>query len=183
MLLAYAENPTKPRAIDSGMQDLIHRLTMLLHQAVPVVWVDGTWDEFDDRGLVYVRDYPRKPRQKASPPPDAGYVMPEEAAEEQDVKPDNPRRLRREIKMENYMAGHSERSTKRAKCVAFDSRMQQSSTVTDAGPAKRELTPQPAEEPPRKMQPKDSRSRNPIDQQTPSLRRSTRTRKNTSKYT
>ncbi len=171
MLFTFEANPP---VLDSVMQDLINRLSTIVDQAIPIAWVNGTWDEFDDRGLVYVSDYPRNPPKKAtSAPADDGYVTPEE----RDVKTDDPRRVRRENKMVKYMEEHNERSTKLAKGAALDLKTQQSNTVTEAGLAKRLITPEPADEP------KKRRSKTPIAEPKPGLRRSTRARKNTPKYT
>ncbi len=99
---------------------------MLLGQAVPIAWVDGTWDDYDHRGLVHVRDYPRTPREKPSAPEDDGYVTPEE----RDVKADDPRRLRREKKMAKYIEEHNQqRSTKLAKGAALDLKAHQSANT------------------------------------------------------
>ncbi|KAF8907208.1 hypothetical protein CPB85DRAFT_1312110 [Mucidula mucida] len=113
-LFTYSSNPTKPPVINSVLHNLIHEIMSLVHLAIPVDWLEGTWDEYDHRGLVLVRDYPRNPREKASPPLEDGYVTPEE----RDVKPDDPRKVRREKKMEKYIEEHNQkRSTKLAKDV------------------------------------------------------------------
>ncbi|KAF8907212.1 hypothetical protein CPB85DRAFT_845185 [Mucidula mucida] len=156
-LFTYSPNPTKPPVVSSVLHNLLHEIMSLVQLAIPIDWLDGTWDEYDHRGLVLVRDYPRNPREKASPPLEDGYVTPEE----RDVKRDNPRK----------------RSTKLAKGAALDLKTQQSDNGTNAGSAKRALTPEPAEEP------KKRRSKKPIAEPKPGLRRSTRARKNTPKYT
>ncbi len=112
--------------VSSVLHNLLHEIMSLVQLAIPIDWLDGTWDEYDHRGLVLVRDYPRNPREKASPPLEDGYVTPEE----RDVKPDDPRKVRREKKMEKYIEEHNQkRSTKLAKGAALDLKAHQSANT------------------------------------------------------
>ncbi len=55
-LFTYSPNPTKPPVINSVLHNLLHEIMSLVQLAIPVDWLDGTWDEYDHRGLVLLRD-------------------------------------------------------------------------------------------------------------------------------
>ncbi len=186
--------------IDTPLRLLVYRIMGFIRHPIPVTWTHGTYKEFLHRGLIPVKDLPKKPRRTQPSTIDDGYQTPEE----RDYKLDDPRMVKRQKKMRNYMEANNERSTALAKGNASDIKKHHNYTVVAnvvaAETAKRARSlslsqTEPVEEPPSKRsktQSKKARSSGkrestdaitpPNYLPTPPLRRSTRKPKNPPKY-
>ncbi len=150
-----------PPLIDTQLRMLIIQTMNPIQEPIPITWLHGTWKEYQHRGLVPVKGFPRKPREpnfpekprEPTPPLDDGYQTPEE----RDYKASDPRILKRKKKMQKYMKENNERSTALAKGNASDIKKRHilDSNVVEVQPAKRARSPSlsrtgPVEEPPSK---------------------------------